>query len=100
MNEYLNKKDDYRCSASSVNRTLDKPDFGSYSQKQVIQGIREGKAHFAEEPAIKEALKKLGYDGMITQESKFGANYGVWNKDVLKTKSQLTDFYNQVMGKK
>ena len=39
--------------------------------------------------------KKLGYDGMITQESKFGANYGVWNKNVIKTKSQLTDIWNK-----
>jgi hypothetical protein len=32
---------------------------------------------------------------MITQESKFGANYGVWNNNVIKTKSQLTDIWNK-----
>lgn len=78
-----------------VPEVLDTPNFGSYTQEQVIEGIKQGKAHFAEEPAIKEALKKLGYDGMITQESKYGANYGVWNKNVLKTKSQLEDIWKQ-----
>jgi len=60
-----------------------------HSSKDIIQGIKDGKAYYAEMPEVKEALKKLGYDGMITQESKFGANYGVWNKNVIKTLSQL-----------
>lgn len=82
-----------------VPEVLDAPNFGSYTQEQVIEGIKQGKAHFAEEPAIKEALKKLGYDGMITQESKYGANYGVWNKNVLKTRSQLTDIWKKANRK-
>lgn len=82
-----------------VPEVVDAPNFGSYTQEQVIKGIRDGKAHFAEEPAIKDALKKLGYDGMITQESKFGANYGVWNKDVLKTRTQLEEIWNKAGGK-
>lgn len=82
-----------------VPEVLDAPNFGSYTQEQVIEGIKQGKAHFAEEPAIKEALKKLGYDGMITQESKYGANYGVWNKNVLKTRSQLTDIWKEANRK-
>lgn len=81
-----------------VPEVVDAPNFGSYTQEQVIEGIRNGKAHFAEEPAIKEVLKKLGYDGMITQESKYGANYGVWNKDVLKTRSQLTEIWKKANG--
>jgi len=66
-----------------------------HSSADIIQGIKDGKAYYAEMPEVKEALKKLGYDGMITQESKFGVNYGVWNKDVIKTKSQLTDIWNK-----
>lgn len=72
---------------------------GVYSTKQIIQGIKDGKAMFAESPEVKTALKKLGYDGQITQESKYGANYGVWNKDVVKTKSQLTDIWNKANKK-
>lgn len=68
---------------------------GIYSTTQIIQGIKDGKAMFAELQEVKQALKELGYDGLITQESKFGANYGVWNKDVLKTRSQLKALWNK-----
>jgi len=71
-----------------------------YSNSAIIQGLKDGKAMYAELPEVKQALKKLGYDGQITAESKFGSNYGVWNKDVLKTKSQLTDLYNKSQGGK
>jgi len=70
-----------------------------YSTKKIIQGIKDGDAMFAELPEVKQALKKLGYDGQITTESKFGSNYGVWNKDVIKTKSQLTDIWKQAQSK-
>ncbi len=70
--------------------------FHPYSDKQVIQGIRDGKAHFAELPQIKEILKSLGYDGQITAEVPYAKNIGVWNKNVIKTKSQLTDIWNKV----
>lgn len=66
-----------------------------HSSKDILNGIRQGKAYFAEMPEVKNALKKLGYDGMITQESKMGTNFGVWNKDILKTKSQLTDIWKK-----
>ena len=69
-----------------------------HSSADIIQGIKDGKAYYAEMPEVKEALKKLGYDGMITQESKFGVNYGVWNKKVIKTKSQLIDIWNKAQG--
>lgn len=55
-----------------------------HSSSDIIQGIRDGKAYYAEMPEVKQALKKLGYDGMITKESKFGSNYGVWNKNVVQ----------------
>jgi len=67
-----------------------------HSSTDIIQGIKDGKAYFAEMPEVKKALKKLGYDGMITQESKFGANYGVWNKNVIKTRSQLKAEWDKV----
>ena len=66
-----------------------------HSSADIIQGIKDGKAYYAEMPEVKEALKKLGYDGMITQESKFGVNYGVWNKKVIKTESQLIAIWNE-----
>jgi hypothetical protein len=68
---------------------------GVFTVKDIIQGIKDGKALYAEMPEVKEALKKLGYDGQITTESKYGSNYGIWNKDVIKTKSQLTDIWNK-----
>jgi hypothetical protein len=72
---------------------------GVYSTTKIIEGIKDGKAMFAELPEVKQALKKLGYDGQITTESKFGSNYGVWNKDVIKTKSQLTDIWKKANKK-
>ena len=78
---------------------VDRPNFGSFSQEKVIQGIREGKAHFAELPAIKKVLQKLGYDGQITSEVPYAKNIGVWNKEVIKTKSQLTDIWNKANKK-
>ncbi len=71
-----------------------------HDTRDIIKGIKEGKAYFAELPEVKQSLKKLDYDGMITQESKYGANYGVWNKDVLKTKSQLTDIWKKANQRK
>lgn len=70
-----------------------------YSNSAIIQGIKDGKAMYAELPEVKAVLRKLGYDGQITAESKFGSNYGVWNKEVIKTKSQLTDIYNKAHKK-
>ncbi len=72
--------------------------FYPYDEKTVLQGIQDGKAHFAELPQIKEVLKNLGYDGQITAEVPYAKNIGIWNKDVIKTKSQLTDFYNKAVG--
>ena len=66
-----------------------------YSNSAIIQGLKDGKAMYAELPEVKAVLRKLGYDGQITAESKFGSNYGVWNKDVIKTKSQLTDIWKK-----
>jgi len=69
--------------------------FHPFSTEQVLKGIKGGKAHFAELSEIKTILKKLGYDGQITAEVPFAKNIGVWNKDLIKTKSQLTDIYNK-----
>ncbi len=70
--------------------------FTPFSKSQVLQGIKDGKAHFAEIPDMQKVYKELGFDGMITAESPFGAkNIGVFNKDILKTKSQLTDIFNK-----
>lgn len=70
------------------------------SEKTVLQGIANGEAYYAEMPGIKQVLKGLGYDGQITSEVPYAKNIGVWNKDVVKTKSQLTDIWNKVKGKK
>lgn len=78
--------------------SIKRPD-GSILEIPEVKGIKEGKAYFAELPEVKQSLKKLDYDGMITQESKYGANYGVWNKDVLKTKSQLEEIWNKANKK-
>lgn len=61
--------------------------FYPYTEKQVLQGIADGKAHFAELPQIKQILRKLGYDGQITAEVPYAKNIGVWNKDVVRPAS-------------
>ena len=58
-------------------------DFHPYTQSQVIDGIKQGKAHFIEHPKVKKILKDMGYDGMKSAESTMGDNIGVWNKKVL-----------------
>jgi len=70
--------------AKNIPYSKDSFSFYPYSTKEVIQGIKDGKAHFAELPQIKEILKELGYDGQITSEVPFAKNIGVWNKDVVK----------------
>jgi len=82
-----------------ISEVKDRTYFGSFSQEQVIQGIKDGKAYFAELPEVKAVLKKLGYDGQITSEVPYAKNIGIWNKDVIKTKSQLTDIWNQAKRK-
>ena len=59
--------------------------FYPYSTEDVIQGLRDGKAHFAELPQIKKILRQLGYDGQITAEVPYAKNVGVWNKNVVKS---------------
>ncbi|NCU26437.1 hypothetical protein EOM86_06910 [Candidatus Nomurabacteria bacterium] len=78
-----------------VPEVVDAPNLGSYTANQVIDGIRNGKAHIAELPAIKDALKKLGYDGILTKESNAGNNYGIWNKNVVNIESDLRTRYRQ-----
>lgn len=62
-----------------------------YSNTQIIKGIEDGKAMFAELPEVKDILQKLGYDGQITTESEYGSNYGIWNKDVIQVENQKPD---------
>lgn len=69
--------------------------FYPYSTTDVITGIRQGKAHFAELPQIKDILRELGYDGQITAEVPYAKNIGIWNKDIIKTSSQLTDIWKK-----
>jgi hypothetical protein len=61
-------------------------DFHPYTQSQVIEGIKQGKAHFIEHPKVKKILKDMGYDGMKSAESTMGDNIGVWNKKLLNNK--------------
>ena len=93
--------------SQAIQREVGKPakygegfSFYPYSTTDVINGIKAGKAHYSELPQIKQILKGLGYDGQITAEVPYAKNIGIWNKDVIKTKSQLTDFYNKVVGRK
>lgn len=71
-----------------------------YSTTDVINGIKAGKAYFSELPQVKQILKGLGYDGQITAEVPYAKNIGIWNKDVVKTKSQLTDIWNKSKNSK
>jgi uncharacterized protein YjbJ (UPF0337 family) len=66
----------------------DSVSFHPYSKEQVIQGIRDGKAHFAELPEVKKILKQLGYDGQITSEVPYAKNVGVWNEKMVKPLSK------------
>lgn len=69
----------------------DSVSFHPYSKEQVIQGLRDGKANFAELPEVKKILKDLGYDGQITSEVPYAKNVGVWNKDVVKLSQPLQE---------
>lgn len=71
------------------------PTFGNSTQ-ELLDGAIRGKSHFAEDAALIDVYKKLGYDGMISYEDAGmrGKNIGVWNKDKVLTKSQLTDIWN------
>ncbi|MAH44120.1 hypothetical protein CL614_10465 [archaeon] len=69
--------------------------FNPFSKETVLQGIKDGKAYFAELPAMQEVYKELGFDGMITQELKGASNIGIFNPDILKTKQQLIDIFEQ-----
>ena len=73
--------------------------FNPFSDKQVIKGIKDGKAHFIELPEIKKILKDLGYDGMITSEVPYAKNIGIFNPKVIKTKYQLIDIWNKANKK-
>ncbi len=72
------------------------PTFGN-SADELVDGAIRGKSHFAEDPALVDVYKKLGYDGMVSYEDSAmrGKNIGVWNKDKVLTKSQLTDIWNK-----
>jgi hypothetical protein len=72
-----------------------KKDNAVFTDSQIVQGIKDGKAHFSELPEVKAILKDLGYDGQITSEVPWAKNIGVWNKNVIKTKQQLTDTWNK-----
>jgi hypothetical protein len=65
--------------------------FYPYSEKDVIQGLRDGKANYAELPQIKQILKNLGYDGQITAEVPYAKNIGIWNKDLVKPISNISN---------
>lgn len=75
--------------------------YGNLSMKETIEGAIRGKSHYAEAPGLVDIYKKLGYDGMVTYEDAAmrGKNLGIWNKDIILTKSQLTDIYNKTIEK-
>jgi hypothetical protein len=64
------------------------PTFGGTSE-ELLDGAIRGKSHFAEDPALVEVYKNLGYDGMVSYEQGLGGakNIGIWNKEVLKNTS-------------
>jgi hypothetical protein len=65
-----------------------------YTNKQILQGIVDGKAMFIELPEVKKILKEMGYDGLVTTESNMGSNYGVWNGNKVKTRTEMEDLWN------
>jgi len=72
-----------------------KKDNAVFTDSRIVEGIKDGKAHFSELPEVKAILKELGYDGQITSEVPWAKNIGVWNKNVIQTKQQLTDTWNK-----
>jgi len=72
------------------------PTFGG-STDELVEGAMRGKSHFAEDPALVDVYKKLGYDGMVSYEDMGlrGKNIGIWNKGMVKTKSELEDIWKQ-----
>lgn len=64
------------------------PVFGN-SVEELLDGAIRGKSHFAEDPALIDIYKKLGYDGMVSYEDMGmrGKNIGIWNSDIIKVKN-------------
>ena len=54
---------------------------------------------FEGDTVIEESIKKLGYDGWVSSE-KGVPTYAIFNPEKLKTKSQLTDIFNQAKAPK
>ena len=77
------------------------PTFGN-SVDDLIDGAIRGKSHYAEDPALVDVYKKLGYDGMVSYEDvgMRGKNVGVWNKNKIQTQSQLADLWKKAQGGK
>lgn len=75
------------------------PTYGT-TVDELIDGAIRGKSHYAEDPALIEIYKQLGYDGMVSYEDvgRRGKNIGVWNKEKILTKSQLTALYKAATG--
>jgi len=74
--------------------------FGN-SVDELLDGAIRGKSHFAEDLALVDVYKKLGYDGMISYEDvgMRGKNIGIWNKDMILTKNQLIDIWKKANKK-
>ena len=66
------------------------------SMEGIKSDIAKGRYDILEKPVVQDAIKKLGYDGFQIRDYTGGDAIGILNPDILKTKSQLTDFYNQV----
>jgi len=65
------------------------------SVDELLEGAIRGKAHFAEDPALVDVYKQLGYDGMVSYENgaglKGGAkNIGIWNENIIKISPEIS----------
>ena len=69
------------------------------SMDKIKSDIVKGRYDILEKPAVQDAIKKLGYDGFHIRDYTGGDATGIFNPDILQTKSQLTELWNKENGK-
>ena len=69
------------------------------SMDKIRNDIIKGRYDILEKPVVQDTIKKLGYDGFHIRDYTGGDATGIFNPDILKTKSQLTDIWNKAHGK-
>jgi hypothetical protein len=66
------------------------------SMDKIKSDIQKGRYDILEKPVVQDAIKKLGYDGFHIRDYTGGDATGIFNPEVLKTRSQLKAEWDKV----